>query len=464
MNRRHLLKAMLATGAALGLGGGLAPKTVRAEGFSVLSSRVLVNIMLFGGPNLRYLFPPQFDPDANSFGYKYWESNASAHLIDNNSGAYQQRWENDFDLLTDGTTEFGILKTCGWLKSMWDAGHVAIICNAVGGKDRNHPHCILQMDLGDLTASHIDIGRSGWGGRITAVTGGNVLSLTRAPRGFCYGPDLDNPNGRSGANLIALTNTRDASLFRPTPKDGNTSPRSVITRSLESYYAAKGEEINPSSIYYRFIEHEKKLRFFGDTIKQRLDGVPLPPAIEALYNGALSSNYLGEQIRNLYDSFACSDILAFRVASLEYGSWDSHKEQRNMIEPMLQDLFGTGKALDSLYSELPADAADNMVLVLAGEFGRQLRSNGANGTDHGEGNAVLVIGRSVRGGVYGEMFPEDELSRLGDQSPQIMGKTEIDHIFGAVADWMTMGAGDLVFPRREIAMIEPGVNLGNLFV
>ena len=59
MNRRDLLKAMLASGAALGLGGGLVPKTARAaEGFPVLSNRVLVNVMLFGGPNLRYLFPP----------------------------------------------------------------------------------------------------------------------------------------------------------------------------------------------------------------------------------------------------------------------------------------------------------------------------------------------------------------------------------------------------------------------
>ena len=385
-------------------------------------------------------------------------------MIDSNPGAFQSRWENDYDLLSDGTTEFGILKSCGWLKSMWDAGHVAIICNAVGGKDRNHPHCTLQMDLGDLTASHIDTGRSGWGGRIAAITGGNVLSLTRAPRRFCYSPDMNNPDGSSSANLLALTNTRDISLYTPKPEEGKASPRSIISRSLSSYYAAKREDIDASSIYYRFIEHEKKLREFGDTIKQRLGGVSVPPAIEALYSGTLNSKYLGEQIRNLYDSFACSDITSFRVASMEFGNWDSHKAQRAMIEPMLLDLFGTGRAFDSLYSELPADAVDNMVLVLAGEFGRQLRSNGANGTDHGEGNAALVIGKSVRGGVYGDMFPENELSRLDDQSPQILGKTEIDHVFGAVADWMTMGAGDMVFPRRGIAMIEPGINLGSLFV
>lgn len=213
-----------------------------------------------------------------------------------------------------------------------------------------------------------------------------------------------------------------------------------------------------------FIEAERTLREFGSQIDERLSTVPVPASINALVNGGKIDRYLGEQIRNLYDSFAASDILSLRVASLEYGSWDSHKGQRDLIEPKLGNLFGAGMALDTLYQELPSDAQNNMVLVIAGEFGRQLQANGANGTDHGRGNAMLIIGNGVNGGIYGEMFPQEELSRLDAPSADIVGLTEIDHIFGEVCEWVSPGSSATVFPNRTIARIEPGLDINGLFV
>jgi uncharacterized protein (DUF1501 family) len=222
--------------------------------------------------------------------------------------------------------------------------------------------------------------------------------------------------------------------------------------------------MSPDSVYHRFVEHERVLQEFGEPVEDRLSTVPLPDPINALMEGDLSNPILGEQVRNLYDSFACSDILSLRVASLEVGGWDTHRAQRDAIEPKLEDLFGDGKALEVLYQELPVDVLDNTVFVLGGEFGRQLRANGDNGTDHGRGTSILIIGNGVRGGIYGEMFPQEELARLDDKSPDITGLTTIDSIYGTVCDWAQSGTGDLVFPDRSLSLIEGGVNLDSLFV
>ena len=48
-------------------------------------------------------------------------------------------------------------------------------------------------------------------------------------------------------------------------------------------------------------------------------------------------------------------------------------------------------------------AWNRTVVVVLSEFGRTFRENGTRGTDHGHGNAMMIIGGGVRGArVYGK--------------------------------------------------------------
>ncbi len=466
MNRRDLLRLSLASAALYGASPlprlSAARAAPAADGFPLLDQRTLVHITLNGGPDLRYLLPPAFNADASSYGYRYWQSMASAHGLADQPSAWEGRWQNSYLPQSNGEFDFGILSNCGWLERMWSDGKLAIICNAFGASTRDHAHGLVVMHRGDHLAQRLDTRYSGWGGRLAMQTDANVLALNKLPLQFAFVPEAEADQPRSNTRLISAPDTRNISLF-DSPSDAQ---RERLVRSLRSYYQSKREQVPTNSVYRRIVDLEQQIREFGEPIDARLANIPVPEAISALYQGdtpTLFNPQFGEQMRNLYDSFACSDILNPRVMSLQYDGFDTHDHQLEELEPRLTDLFGTHMAFDALTSTLPQDVQDNTVFMLSGEFGRQIRANGDGGTDHGEGNIALLFGNSVRGGIYGDMFPQSELTRLADESPDVEGLTSFEHIFGAACEWAQAGAADAVFPFMQDTPLEAGLNLESLF-
>ncbi|WP_179958176.1 DUF1501 domain-containing protein [Chitinimonas arctica] len=289
--------------------------------------------------------------------------------------------------------------------------------------------------------------------------------MSAAPSSFCFGPHPTDPLDHRNDRLLNMKNSRGLALSDAVDLPGNAYDRSMAN-SLRNYYESKAAKLAQSDVYGRFIQSERSLRQFGSSMNRALDAQPIPAPISKLYTGLppsrLNNANMGEQIRNLYDAIRNRDLFDMRVASLCYDGWDSHAGEIAMIEPRYEDLFGTGKALDTLWQSVEAASRQNMVLVLGGEFGRQLRANGAGGTDHGRGSHMIVIGENVRGGFYGNPFPTSELAKLGKQSPDIDGLTAIERVYASISEWVAPGAGSVVFPGVAGMPQEPG-NALNLF-
>lgn len=100
-----------------------------------------------------------------------------------------------------------------------------------------------------------------------------------------------------------------------------------------------------------------------------------------------------------------------RAAFFSVGGWDTHTNQggaRGQLATRLQTLAG---GLTALAQELD-DRLDDTVVIVMSEFGRTVRQNGTQGTDHGHGNVMWLMGAGVRGGrVHGE-WPGLEASAL----------------------------------------------------
>ncbi len=83
-----------------------------------------------------------------------------------------------------------------------------------------------------------------------------------------------------------------------------------------------------------------------------------------------------------------------RIAMIETGGWDTHAQQRGRLAAQLRGLDGMIGALKAGLGPLWGDT----MVVVATEFGRTVRINGTQGTDHGTGSCAMLIGGAVNGG------------------------------------------------------------------
>jgi uncharacterized protein (DUF1501 family) len=86
-----------------------------------------------------------------------------------------------------------------------------------------------------------------------------------------------------------------------------------------------------------------------------------------------------------------------RIAALAFDGWDTHANEGGPVGRLAQLLSGLDGALAEFESGLAARWRDTVVVV-ATEFGRTVRINGTEGTDHGTGTIALLAGGAVKGG------------------------------------------------------------------
>lgn len=138
--------------------------------------------------------------------------------------------------------------------------------------------------------------------------------------------------------------------------------------------------------------------------------------------------------------------VGLRVAVVDDGGWDTHNGQGVPEDP---NAFLRGRtrafsnALQAFYQDLGA-GMDEVTVVTVSEFGRTIGENSSGGTDHGRAGAMFVLGRKVRGGVYGAFpdviadGPEGDLAVLTDY------RSVLSEVLAVRGDGLDVGR---VFPR-----------------
>jgi uncharacterized protein (DUF1501 family) len=98
-----------------------------------------------------------------------------------------------------------------------------------------------------------------------------------------------------------------------------------------------------------------------------------------------------------------------RAWSVSLGGFDTHANEASAQSVLLANVSeSVTRFLSSLKS---SGRASDVTVVIYSEFGRRVKANASQGTDHGTSGPVFVIGDRINGGMYGD---QPSLSKLVD--------------------------------------------------
>ncbi len=141
----------------------------------------------------------------------------------------------------------------------------------------------------------------------------------------------------------------------------------------------------------------------SDLLLRVADMYERDPVLHPLWSDALeTSEMAGDFSGNLRNGETLGTLAArllsgpgaARIAVLETGGWDTHRNQRGGLARNLGRLDAT---IGALRDGLGTVWRDTLVIV-ATEFGRTVAPNGTGGTDHGTGSVAMLMGGAVAGG------------------------------------------------------------------
>lgn len=192
---------------------------------------------------------------------------------------------------------------------------------------------------------------------------------------------------------------------------------------------------------------------YANTIKtgllaneQFIDALTTVPPL----NTTFSDNTFSRDLELIARTIAARDTLDMdrQVFFVQMGGFDNHDELLTnhaiLLDRVSKGLFEFQSALDEL------GVADCVTTFTISDFARTLTSNG-NGTDHGWGGNVMIMGDAVNGGeVYG-LYPTLALqSNLDIGGGVLIPTTSIDEYFAELSLWMGV-------PPNELETVLPNI-------
>ena len=400
LSRREFMARGTATAVALSVPAWL-PRVTYAQ--SASSSDVLISIFLRGGADGLSLVPPFGDPS-------YYALRPTLAIPPPGSAANPA-------LNLDGF--FGLPPAMAALLPVYQGGQLLIV-HASGSTDPSRSHFDAQFFMeigkpGDLNVV------TGWLGRHLASRPPAKVDAALRGIGFNFGL----PQTLVGApDTLPIPDPANFGL------SGSSSTRTQRLTWLGNAYQVERDPLRTAALNtQRTITTLSALNINGYV-----------PAGGAVYPGG----GFGTALRSTAALIRAD--MGVEAVQIDLGGWDTHSQQGPINGGMAVNMQQFAQAIAAFYVDMVyANKINNVTLVATSEFGRVARENASQGTDHGHGNAMFVMGGQVRGGrvltqwpglADGQLYQNQDLQVtidyrdiLAETVLRRLGNTNLDLVF-----------------------------------
>ena len=282
-------------------------------------------------------------------------------------------------------SELALNPKMGGIKSLWDLNKVAIV-RGVGYPKPDHSHFSSMAKW--QTASPEGHINSGWLGRwldfqpedpMLAISLGSVLPP-----------------------MLAGTKISGSAL----PIGGLVIPKGTL--AMQCIQLSKVRR-NDSKLMAAAATSMRNLFDISTAIQPILKSpAPVAPDLPTVNGGnAGGDNNLSQQLDVVAKLIAAGSPT--KVWSVSLGGFDTHANEANAQAELLGVV---SSSLTRFMGQLKSTTRLNDVTVMVySEFGRRVKGNASQGTDHGTSGPMFLIGERVKGGFYGD---QPSLSKLID--------------------------------------------------
>ena len=314
---------------------------------------------------------------------------------------------------------FGLPPAMAALLPAFRAGHLLIV-HATGSTDPSRSHFDAQafMEIGIPGEREMN---TGWLGRHLATKPPMKPDAALRALAFNYGLPL---MLAGGPDTLPIPDPRNFGL------SGTSSTR---TQRLNWLADAFGDQPDPFRTSAMNTQRTiTQLSAIGINAYQPAGGAVYPTSS---FGNALRST--AALIR--------ADI-GVEAVQIDVGGWDTHSAQGPATGGMAGTMRSLATAIAAFHADmLGADRLRRLTLVAMSEFGRNVRENGSQGTDHGHGNVMFVLGGSAAGGqvmtvwpglASGQLYQQQDLQVtidyrdiLAEIVSRRLGNTQLDVVF-----------------------------------
>ena len=364
------------------------------------------------------------------------------------------------------------------LMGPWSQNKLAILCNFgsllqpttkaqyqsnVNGAFRpyqlfSHSDQVAQQ----MTSISNQVGQTGWGGRVSDLTGG-LNGVVPLPMNISVaGTNLFETGVTSRQLAIGtglLQNVLNLNWSGPasaTPFTAGSSYRQLLGFDNDAFLIKGASDTTNSALA-------------ADTTLNQPD-----PVLTATF----PATGLGNQLRQIAKLIKIKDTLGFKrqIFFASLGGFDTHTNETSANPTVPNGAGGQGNLLTQLsqamrafYDEMVAQGNSNSVTQFTiSDFGRTFQPSGSGsgtvGSDHAWGSHALVLGGSVQGGTFYGTYPTLALNSPDDDGGnrgRWIPTTSIEQYAATLSAWYGLAPSDIpkVFPNLSKFPVQ---NLGFL--